>query len=177
MVSVLLELLGRETRARLLLRGVVLLAPVLALLAARPEDMPHGWFLALTVLLAIGFAAMPESGLGTACLTLVVVWWTLAVRDDAPFSVVPVALLLLAAHLAAVLLSYGPPGMPLDAALVRRWVRRALLVGIAAPLVWLVAVAVDGQPEPPGIWVAGLGSAVVVCIVAATAVTMREEGG
>jgi hypothetical protein len=170
-----LDVLGRETRARLVLRGVVLLAPVLALVAARPDDMPQGWYTALTVVLAIGFAAMPESGLGTACLVLVVVWWTLAVRDDAPWTVVPVALLLVAAHLAAVLLSYGPPGMPLGAALMRRWAWRSALVGVAAPVVWLVAVVLDGQPEPPGIWVAGLGSAVVVCIVAATAVTMREE--
>ena len=34
---------------------------------------------------------------------------------------------------------------------------------------------VDDQPEPPGIWISGLACAVVVCIVAATAVTMRED--
>ena len=50
-------------------------------------------------------------------------------------------------------------------------------VAVAAPLVWLVAVVVDDQPEPPGIWIAGLACAVVVCVVAATAVTMREERG
>jgi len=32
----------------------------------------------------------------------------------------------------------------------------------------------DGQPEPPGIWLAGLGCAIVVCVVAAVAVTVRE---
>ena len=40
------------------------------------------------------------------------------------------------------------------------------MVAVVVPLVWLVAVMVDGQPEPPGIWVAGLGCAIVVCVVA-----------
>ena len=35
--------------------------------------------MALTVALSVGFAAMPESMLGAACLGLVVVWWALAV--------------------------------------------------------------------------------------------------
>ena len=56
-----MNLLSRETRARLLLRAVVLVSPVLALLAARPVDQPHGWFFGLTVVLSVGFAAMPES--------------------------------------------------------------------------------------------------------------------
>jgi hypothetical protein len=170
-----MNLLAGETRARMLLRAVVLVAPVLALLAIRPGDRPHGWFVVLTLVLAIGFAAMPESALGTACLGLVVLWWALAAADGVPASAIPAALLLLAAHVAAVLLSYGPSGLPIGTQLLGRWVRRGALVGVAAPLVWLVGVVVDDQPEPPGIWVAGLGSAIVVCVVAATAVTMRQE--
>lgn len=171
----LVDLLSRETRARLLLRGVILVAPVLAVLAARPEDVPSGWFLALTVVLSIGFAAMPESALGTMCLGLVVFWWMLAASDGVPVGAIPAALLLLAAHVASVLLSYGPSKLPVGAALTRRWLLRAAGVAVAAPLVWLVAVAVDGRREPPGIWVSGLVCAVVVCIVAAIAVTVREE--
>ena len=75
------------------------------------------------------------------------------------------------------LLSYGPPALPIGTALLGRWLRRGAGVAVAAPLVWLVAVVVDDQPEPPGIWISGLACAVVVCIVAATAVTMREEDG
>ncbi len=170
-----MNLLVRESRARLLLRAVVLVAPVLALLAARPADLPNGWFVALTIVLSVGFAAMPESALGTACLGLVVFWWALAAADGVPVAAIPAALLLLVTHIAAVLLSYGPPSLPLGAALLRRWLRRGLGVAVAAPLVWLVAVVVDDQPEPPGIWISGLACAVVVCIVAATAVTMRED--
>jgi hypothetical protein len=170
-----MNLLSRETRARLLLRGVVLVAPVLALLAARPDDLPHGWFVVLTVVLSVGFAAMPESALGTACLGLVVVWWALAASDGVPVGAIPAALLLLAAHVAALLLSYGPPALPIGGRLLGVWLRRATGVAVAAPLVWVVGVLVDGQPEPPGIWVSGLACAVVVCLVAATAVTMRED--
>ena len=170
-----MNLLGRETRPRLLLRAVVLVAPVLALLAARPTDLPHGWFLALTLVLSVGFAWMPESALGTICLGLVVFWWALAAADGVPLGAIPAALLLLAAHLASVLLSYGPPALPIGTALLGRWLRRGLGVAVAAPLVWLVAVVVDDQPEPPGIWISGLACAVVVCIVAATAVGMREN--
>lgn len=169
-----MNLLVQETRPRLLLRGVILVGPVLALLAARPADLPHGWFVVLTAVLSVGFAAMPESPLGAGCLGLVVFWWALAAGDGVPVEAIPAALLLLATHLAAVLLSYGPPSLPIGAALLGRWVRRGAGVAVAAPLVWLVAVVVDDQPEPPGIWVAGLTCAVVVCIVAATAVTMRE---
>jgi hypothetical protein len=169
------NLLSRETRARLLLRGVVLVAPVLAVLSAGPGDLPNGWFLAVTVVLSIGFAAMPESALGTLCLGVVVVWWTLAASGGVPVGAIPAALLLLAAHVSSVLLSYGPPRLPVGGPLLRRWLRRSAGVAVAVPLVWLVAVAVDGEPEAPGIWVAGLACAVVVCIVAATAVTVRED--
>lgn len=170
-----MKLLVRDSRARLLLRGVILVCPVLALLAARPADLPHGWFVVLTVVLSVGFAAMPESALGTACLGLVVFWWALAAKDDVPVGAIPAALLLVATHVAAVLLSYGPPSLPVGPALLGRWLRRGAGVAVAAPLVWLVAVVVDDQPEPPGIWISGLACAVVVCIVAATAVTMRED--
>jgi hypothetical protein len=170
-----MNLLVRESRPRLLLRAVILVAPVLALFAARPADLPHGWFVALTLVLSLGFAAMPESPLGTVCLGVVVFWWALAAADHVPLSAIPAALLLLATHVAAVLLSYGPPSLPIGTALLGRWLRRGLGVAVAAPLVWLVAVVVDDQPEPPGIWIAGLACSVVVCIVAATAVTMRED--
>jgi hypothetical protein len=166
--------LFRESRGRLALRAVLLVAPLLALICTGPDEWPHGWFVALMLALSVGFAAMPESMLGSACLGLVVVWWSLAVRDGVPLTAIPAAALLLAAHVASLLLSYGPPALPIGRGVLRLWLRRAVTVGVAAPLVWAVAVVVDGQPEPPGIWVAGLGCAIVVCVVAAAAVSVRE---
>jgi hypothetical protein len=167
-------LLSRESGVRLALRAVLLVAPLLAVLSAGPQDWPRGWVVALVLALSVGFAAMPESMLGTACLGLVVVWWALAARDHVPLTALLAAALLLAAHVASVLLSYGPPALPVGGRLLRLWLRRAMVAGAAVPLVWAVAVLLDGQPEPPGVWLAGLGCAIVVCVVAAVAVTVRE---
>ena len=170
-----MRLLARESRGGLLLRCVVIAAPVLALILARPADLPPVWLVVVTALLATAFAALPESWLGTVCLALVVVWWALTVDGEVTANAVPAALLLLAAHLAAVLLSYGPPGLRLGGAVLRRWLLRGAAAGAAAPLVWLVAVSVDGRAEPPGIWVMGLGAAVAAAVLAAVAVHVAEE--
>ncbi len=120
-----MSLLGRETRARLLLRAVLLVAPVLAVLCALPAVPPSPFFLGLVVLLAAGFAARPESPFGLVCLATVTVWWALRMSGaEVPLGVVPAALLLLTAHLAAVLLAYGPPGSPLGVPVLRRWALR-----------------------------------------------------
>ncbi len=81
-------------------------------------------------------------------------------------------LLLLAAHVAAVLLSYGPPALPIGTRLLRRWLRRGAVVAVAAPLVWLVAVRggrAAGAARASGS--PGSACAIVVCVVAATAVS------
>ena len=49
-------------------------------------------------------------------------------------------------------------------------------MGLAVPAVWLLATTLEGQPEPPGVWVAGLVAGVVVCAVAATALADRGPG-
>jgi hypothetical protein len=171
----LLSRLPRETRTRLLLRAVIAVAPVLAVTVASPSGPADTWLVAATVVLALGFAAMPESALGTMCLGLVVVWWAISAAHGTPAGAILAALLLLAAHLASVLLSYGPRTLPVGGPVFGLWVRRGLAVAFAAPLVWLVAVLVDGEPEPPGIWLSALACAVVLCIVAAGAVTVRED--
>lgn len=171
-----MTLLRRETAARLGLRVVLLLAPVLALLCGAVVQRPSGVVLVLVVTLAAGWAVLPESVLGTLALGTVVLWWALRVGAEVPLSALLAALLVLAAHLASVLLAYGPPGSPLGAPVVRLWARREVAVAVSAPVVWLLARAVGGQPEPPGVWVAGLASAAVVCVVAAVAVsTGRAE--
>ena len=156
-----------------LLRAVVFVGPVVALLATGPAgNWPGPWLVALTVALAGGFAAMPESALGTSVFCVVVVWWGFAL-ERVPVEVVLAGTALLAAHLSALLVSYGPAQLPVDDAVLARWLGRGVLVGLAVPAVWLLATALEDQPEPPGIWVAGLVAGVVVCAVAAVAVTDR----
>lgn len=158
----------------MLLRAVVLLGPVVALLATGPAgNWPEGWVVALTVALAGGFAAMPESALGTTVFCVVVIWWGFAL-EHVPVEVVVAGIALLAAHLSALLLSYGPPQLPVDGGVLERWVGRGVLVGLAVPAIWLLAIVLEDQPEPPGIWVAGLVAGAVVCAVAAVAVTDRR---
>jgi len=154
-------------------RAVVFLGPVVALLCTGPAgNWPGGWLVALTVALAGGFAVMPESALGTTVFCVVVVWWGFAL-EQVPVEVVVAGAALLAAHLGALLLSYGPAQLPVDGGLLGLWVRRGLLVGLAVPATWLFATALEGQPEPPGVWLAGLAAGVVVCAVAAGAVAPR----
>ena len=156
-----------------ILRAVVVLGPAVALLATGPAgNWPSGWLVALTVALAGGFAAMPESALGTTAFCVVVIWWGFAL-EQVSVEVVVGGVALLASHLSAVLLSYGPARLPVDRGVLERWVGRGMLVGPTVPAVWLLGTALEGQPEPPGIWVAGLVSSVVVCAVAAAAVTDR----
>lgn len=155
---------------QLLVRGVVLTAPVVALLlVAGAGDPPPGWAVALVVVLALGWACLPESVLGTFTLLAVLAWWGTADLDGAPVLAVPAATLLLVAHVAAVLASYGPADLPVDRALALLWLRRTLLVGMSAPAAWVVVGALRGGAAPAGVWVAGLVAVAVGGVVLSVA--------
>ena len=154
-----------------LLRAVVLLGPVVALLSTGPAGRwPSWWLVALTLALAGGFAAMPESALGTSVFWVVVVWWGFAI-EQVPPEVVLAGTALLAAHLAALVLAYGPLQLPVDRGVLGLWAGRGMPLGLAVPVVWVLATAIEDRPAPPGIWLAGLAAGVVVCAVAAAAVS------
>ena len=169
---------GRLTAGQAVLRALVLLGPPLALLATGLVGvLPAGWLVALVLVLSVAFAAMPESPFGTAALLVVVAWWGLAFRDGLHPQAVLASAALLVAHVAALLTSYGPGELPLDRDLARLWVRRGLAVLASAPAVWAVAVALRGQPEPAGIWVAGLAAAFTATLVASLAFGVGASGG
>ncbi len=63
--------------------------------------------------------------------------------------------------------------MALDPAALRRWAVRGLLVLPAAVLAWVVAEAAQDQPEPAGLWAAGLAG-LLVAIVAANLLYVRK---
>jgi hypothetical protein len=120
---------------------------------------PAWWLVLLVGGLAVGYAALPETSVGTAAMGLVLVWWGAAFGDEQHSPALVAAGALLAAHLAGVLVAYGPDRMAVDRATVVLWVRRGAAVFLTAPLVYLVAGWVRDQPEPDGIWVTGLAVA------------------
>ena len=111
----------------LALRLVVFLAPPSALLVAGSDRQPSGWVVGLAFALSLGFAVLPESGFGSTCLALVVCWWAVAATDGVPAAAMAAAMLLLVAHVAALVLSYGPPGMALVRPVCWLWLRRSLI--------------------------------------------------
>ena len=126
---------GRLTPGQAVLRVLILLGPLLALLASGiAGERPPGWLVALVLALALGFAAMPDSPLGTAAMLVVVAWSGLTFRDGLPPEAVLAASGLLVAHVAAVLASYGPGDLPLDRHLARLWAVRGLAVLARADL-------------------------------------------
>ena len=117
------------------------------------------WFFVLVGLISLGWAAFPESAAGVVALFLPIAWWGVGLRDGIDPWALPAAAALLLAHVAAVLVSYGPPELPVDAATARLWARRALWTFLAVPLTYGLAVWVRGEPAPTGTWVVGLAAA------------------
>jgi hypothetical protein len=136
---------------------------------------PRPWLVVVEVLLALHYAARHTSGLAVSAFGLVLVWWGLAFRDGLHAWAIASAALLVAAHVAGLLASYGPGGLGVDAATARLWLRRGLLVLLASPVVFVVAVWLRGRPDVPGVWAAGLLAALVAMVVASLALAGAGE--
>jgi hypothetical protein len=162
--------------SQLVARLLILLGPVVGMVAAAAAGAPpSGWAIALVLMLSFGWAFYPESAFGTMSLVLVLAWWGRSDLEELPAEMLVAALALLVAHLAALLTAYGPPEMVIDGQTVRLWVNRGAAVFVTAPVVWMLAVVLRDQPEPPGIWIAGMVAIVVAAVVAAVAFGIPEE--
>jgi hypothetical protein len=155
------------TRGQWLLRVVVLLGPVAALGARWPSDPPPVWLVLLTLVLSAGWAVAPESVVGAVVLALVAFSWVAGTDGELPGGAVLAAVAMLAAHLAALVASYGPDALPVSPSVVRLWLWRGLGVALVAPLVWLAALVVREVPGSGTVWLLGLAVALSVTIVAA----------
>jgi hypothetical protein len=150
------------------LRALVAAGLMVALYAAAPEGFVPSPFVTVVVLTAgIGSAMRPEHFVGSAAPAVVLVWWALVVQSAFPNGTLVAAGALVTSHLAAVLLGYGPPTMPVGADLVLLWVPRGAAVWVAALVVWLTARAYGGHATPSEFWLAGLAAAVIGAVVAA----------
>jgi hypothetical protein len=163
-------LMAAMPTSQLVLRALVLLGPVVALLSTGPAGHWPPWWVVVPVLaLAVAFAAMPDSPVGTAVVLVVLVWWTISLSDDIQPETMVAAAGLLVAHLAAQVASYGPAAMPVERATLRLWGLRSVVLLATIPATWAAARVLRGQPEPSGVWVVGVAAAVVATVVATVA--------
>jgi hypothetical protein len=161
--------------SQLVLRALVVLGPVVALLASGPAGHAPPWWLVGTVALLAGASArVPDSPFSTASFMVVLAWWALAIGDGVPGWVLVAAAGLVVGHVAGLLASYGPASMPLDAPTLRSWVERGALVLLTAPVAWVAARALEGEPEQPGIWVLGVAAAAAATVAATAALVVRD---
>lgn len=149
------------------LRVVMAGGPFAALFATVPAGAtPATWLVALLAVVVLVWVAFPESAAGTAAYLLVLAWWGIGLRDGLHPAAIGASAALLAAHLAGLLAALGPRTLGLEPSVVWLWARRGALVLLPAPLVWALAETVDGGPEPPGIWAAGLVAVLGTALVA-----------
>lgn len=152
------------------LRSVMVLGPLLAIFARTgPLSAPRPWLVGVVVVMGVAWALLPESILGAITLLIVGLAWASGQDEVVPAAAVVAALGMLAAHLAALLVGYGPSRLPVAPAVVRLWVVRGAVVFLAAPLVWLLGRTVRDLPGSGSAWVVGMVVAFSVTIVAAAA--------
>jgi hypothetical protein len=160
------------SRTTWVLRLLVLLLPSAALMVALPQ-WPHTTVVVLVVLGSLRWAWAPDDLVGTIVLVLVGGWWAANGATDA--RLLAVGVLLLAAHVAATLASYGPGTLDPGRALVRLWVRRGLLALVPLPVAFAAVQLYDEGLAPPGLWTVGLAATTVLLLVAARATGRVQE--
>ena len=97
------------TRGQWALRLVIVLGMMLALVARWPSlGAPPVWLAAVVLVLAVGWALIPESVIGVVALVVVGLSWSAGPDGSLPAGALVAALGMLVAHLAALVVSYGP---------------------------------------------------------------------
>jgi hypothetical protein len=151
---------------QLALRAFVLLGAITAVVAAQLAGArPDAWQQALLVVLAIALALRPDSSAGVLLLVLLAYVWSTGSDPQSPLVLVAAAGMLVA-HLSALVAAQGPAAMTVDAAQVRRYCWRGLLLWLSAAAVWALGLVVDGLPDGRVVYAAGL---VVLLVLAAVA--------
>jgi hypothetical protein len=158
---------GRWTRGQLVLRGLVVGLPQVALwLTATAGVHPDPKLVLLVIGLGVFAGLAPESTAGVALLGVVVAWWGLAFRDLEHPAVIGAAAAVLATHLCLTLAGYGPPSLPVSRPLVLLWVRRGILVFLPVPVLYFLALALRDQPAPPWMWATGMVAVAASAVIA-----------
>jgi hypothetical protein len=163
------------TAGQWVLRVVMVAGPLLALFARTPSlGAPPAWGVLIVLVLGVGWTLLPESVVGAVALLAVGFSWASSDTTEVSVWVLVAASGLLAAHLAALVASYGPPRLPVDPGVTRLWALRGAGLSGTAAAVWLVARAVADLPDSPTIWILGLVVALSVVVVAAGAIQVAS---
>jgi len=170
------RLLHEITPSQWVARSLVAFAPPGGLLLSLPAGgAPSVRTYVLVLALALASAVMTDSLFGLLALGFIAWWWGFNVPDAMSPWLLAATAVVLTGHVAGLLADHGPHTLDLGPELSRRWLIRGGLVFAVAPVTWLVVRVVDGAPEQPRIWVAGM----VVCLggvlVAALALRFAPE--
>lgn len=159
------------SRGTWLLRALLLVLPGAALLLA-VQGWPPLWVAVLVVAGSVRWAWLPDDLVGALLLLLVAV--RCVVDDASGWGVAAAGVLLVAAHLAATVASYGPGTLGPERALVLLWVRRGLLtlvpLGVAVAAVGLL----EADLAPGWLWTLTLAITAALVLLAAR-VTQRVK--
>ena len=157
-------------------RAVLVAGVLLALLADVPEGRTPPMVVLVVGLAGALLAALrPEHLVLALTLGVVMVWWAYDDRSDMPVGVLVAAAGVVAAHVAATVLSYGPPRLPVDPALALLWAARGALTRLAALAVWVVARTYTGHGTPALFWLSGLAAALVGAVAAGAVAPVRGQ--
>lgn len=160
----LLDRVSLSSREQLALRAAVPVCTLLFVLVVRVSTgQLHPVLGGTAVLLSLVVASSPESGAALALVLFLGAVWLLTGSGGLDAWTPVAALLLAVIHLACTLAAYGPPGLTLDAGLLRRWGRRLVGCVAAALAVWGAALAASALGRSASAVALALGLLVVLC--------------
>jgi len=158
------------------LRAVTTAGILLALFAGIPEGYRPPVFVVVVVTVgALLTVSRPEHLGASLTMGIVIFWWALQLQTEMPIAVLVAAGGVVTAHVAATLLAYGPPELPVDPELALLWAMRGAMTWTATLAVWVVARAYSGHGSPGLFWLAGLCAAAVGAVVAAVSTPLRGK--
>jgi hypothetical protein len=160
------------TSAGLVLRVLLFALPCAALALALP-DVPHWLVVVLVVACSAWWALTPDHPTGSFALLLVAGWW--AVNGVVDWRILVVGVLLVAAHVVATLLSYGPPTLAVDPRLAALWLRRGLMALVPMPVTYVAVRGLDADLAPPWLWSAAALGIVALLVVTARVTRVEAE--
>ncbi|MDZ5622976.1 hypothetical protein [Nocardioides bizhenqiangii] len=135
---------------------VLTVAPIAVALAELHRVAPDvSWWPSFALLvLAVGSAGLPDSGVGLVTLGGLVAWWLVAVQQPATWSALVVGCCGLVFHVALAHAAAGPPGFAPTRAVVGRLALRCAGVLLATGGVAAVVEVAEEGGEPPVVVVA-----------------------